>query len=148
MPRAVCGGGQLTEIVQETEDFEAVLKLDRSVFGADRSTVLLALARDPRTRCFAAHDGSTPAGYLFAAENRIGPGCASDAAVACKLVSAASRTSNAERQMLLPMESSYLSELLALGLRERRRLTHMRFGEPILPGERNRLIGHTSYAAG
>lgn len=148
VPGAVCGGGQSTAIVQGTEDIEAVLKLDRRVFGADRSTVLLTLARDPRTCCFAAYDGSTHVGYLFATENRIGPGCASDATVACKLVSAASRTSNTERQLLLPMESGYLNELLALGLRERRRLTHMRFGEPVLPGERNRLIGQTSYAAG
>ncbi len=148
VPGAVGGGGQPTAIAAGTEDFEAVLKLDRRVFGADRSRVLRILARDPGTRCLAAHDGRTPVGYLFADENRIGPGCADDATVAGQLVSAASRTGNTERQLLVPMESSYLNELLALGLRERRRLTHMRFGELILAGERNQLIGQTSYAAG
>jgi GNAT superfamily N-acetyltransferase len=148
VPETVGGGDQPTAVVPGTEGFDAVLALDRRVFGADRSTILLTLASDPGTRCFTAHADSTPGGYLFAGENRIGPGCANDATVARKLVSAASRTSSTERQLLVPMESSYLSALLALGLRERRRLTHMRFGEPILPGERTWLIGQTSYAAG
>jgi hypothetical protein len=35
-----------------------------------------------------------------------------------------------------------------MGLSEERRLTHMRLGQPALPGERRLLLAQASYAAG
>jgi hypothetical protein len=41
-----------------------------------------------------------------------------------------------------------VSTLAKMGFGESRRLTHMRLGEPVLPGERRHLFAQASYAAG
>jgi GNAT superfamily N-acetyltransferase len=127
-----------------------LLELDRRVFGGDRSAMLRALARDGRSRCHVVHDGG-PAGYLFARDRLLGPGCARDAAMASELVAAALHDLPADgngRRLIVPVESAHVDALLAIGLRERRSLTHMRIGDPVLPGERTRLLAETSFAVG
>jgi hypothetical protein len=50
--------------------------------------------------------------------------------------------------VLVPAESAFHDALTRLGFVELRRLAHMRFGDPGLPGERSRLIAQLSYATG
>ena len=143
--RIVTGGGELAG-------------LDRPVFGGNRFALLQGLSEDGGYRCYGLPDGDGPrgglAGYLFAGGRGLGPGCARDEAAAAELIGAALRDAAewvdpaAPARLLVPMESRYLPTLLGLGFRERRRLTHMRLGDPVLPGERHRLLAQTSYAAG
>ena len=128
-----------------------LFELDRRVFGGDRLAMLRALAREARTRCHVVRDAGVPAGYLFARDRLLGPGCARDAAAASDLVAAALHdlpADGAERRLIVPVESAHVDALLASGLRERRSLTHMRIGDPALPGERTRLLAETSFAVG
>ena len=139
--RAVTGAGEL-------------VALDLDVFGADRSALLWALSEDGERRCYGLPGGGGLAGYVFAGPGGLGPGCARDEAAAAALAGAALRDAAAwadpatRGRVLVPAESDYLPTLLGLGLAERRRLTHMRLGEQVLPGERHRLLAQTSYAAG
>jgi GNAT superfamily N-acetyltransferase len=145
-PAPIPGGGQEDAVALTADDLDEIIGLDAPAFGGDRGALLRALAHDD-VPCYGAYDGATLAGYLFAGERLLGPGCASGPAVAGALVRAATRDGRG-RRILVPVESTHLDLLLGLGLRERRRLTHMRLGELVLPGERGRLIAQASYAAG
>ncbi|HYX86564.1 MAG TPA: GNAT family N-acetyltransferase [Gaiellales bacterium] len=136
---------------RRVEDVEELLSLDRHVFGGDRAALLTALQRDADGRSYVADGPDGPAGYLFARARRLGPGCARTGEVARRLVLTAladTADPSGGRRLLLPAESRYLDVLRACGLRLERRLPHMRLGEPVLPGERDRLLAQTSFAAG
>lgn len=135
-PSAARGGG-----------LAALLAFDQGVFGGDRAALLRAVAADG-SRLYLRADGDRLAGYLFARGNVFGPGAARDAAAAAGLVSAALTQAPGPVSLIVPACSAHLEPLLGLGLRERRRLTHMRHGEPQLPGERQLLLAQTSFAAG
>ena len=124
-----------------------LLAFDRGVFGGDRAALLRAVAADD-SRLYRQADGDRLAGYLFARGNVFGPGAARDAAAAAGLVSAALTQAPSPVSLIVPAGSAHLETLLGLGLRERRRLTHMRHGGPQLPGERQLLVAQTSFAAG
>jgi GNAT superfamily N-acetyltransferase len=146
VPAPVTGNAHKNVAVLTADDLDEVLSLDAPAFGGDRGALLRGLARDDVV-CYGAYDGPGLAGYLFAGGRLLGPGCASDAETARALLSAASRDGRS-RRILVPVESGHLGMLRALGLRERRRLTHMRLGNQVLPGKRDRLIAQASYAAG
>jgi GNAT superfamily N-acetyltransferase len=129
-------------------DLQAILALDPSIFGGDRSTLLRHFDRDLAPACFVTHagDGSL-AGYVFARERLIGPGYARDAAQVGPLVRAALDIPGG-RHLLVPAESRWLGALQDLGLAEARRLAHMRLGPQQLPGDRSSLFAQLSFATG
>ena len=86
-------------------------------------------------------------GYLLGRSAGPGPGAAIDARSARRLVRSALDPSE-QQKVLVPDVSAYLGEFEAVGFVEQRRLTHMRFGELELPGERHRLLAQRSYATG
>ena len=100
------------------------------------------------SRLYLRADGDRLAGYLFARGNVFGPGAARDAAAAACLVKAALTQAPGPVSLIVPAGSAHLETLLGLGLRERRRLAHMRHGGPQSPGERQLLVAQTSFAAG
>ena len=134
------------------DDIDEVLALDRATFGGDRAALLRAISEREAPRIHVVREGREPAGYLFARERFLGPGCAKDAAIAERLVRAAlsdpSYRTAEEIRLLAPMESEYTNVLASLGFRESRRLTHMRLGDLELPGERRELLAQASFAAG
>jgi GNAT superfamily N-acetyltransferase len=149
------GDGPAARAVTSAAELAAV---DLAAFGADRSALLRVLSEDGGRRCYGLPGGDGAAGglagYVFAGPGGLGPGCAVDGAAAAALTGAALRDAAAwadpgtRGRVLVPAESAHLPTLLGLGLTERRRLTHMRLGEQVLPGERRRLLAQTSYAAG
>jgi GNAT superfamily N-acetyltransferase len=132
----------------ETGDLDEILELDGATFGGDRGSLLRALTRDHPDSSFVTRDRrGWLTGYLIARERLIGPGCACDMASARRLVHS-TRDDTREQRLLVPLESGFLDALLELGFVERRRLTHMRLGDPEIPGARRQLIAQLSFAAG
>jgi GNAT superfamily N-acetyltransferase len=128
-------------------DVAEILAADPGVFGADRTRLLQTLVDEGAT-CLAARDeAGALAGWLFARRRGIGPGAAYDAAAVGPLVRAALDL-DGSRRLLVPAGSAHLGALLETGMTEVRRLTHMRFGDPVLPGDRDRLFAQLSFAAG
>jgi GNAT superfamily N-acetyltransferase len=153
LPPAVHRENSSGTIRPASEGIEQLLALDRRTFGGDRSGLLHAVFRQDDARCYIASSGDEVAGYMFARQRLLGPGCALNDAVARDLLHAAladqAPTSRTDGQrLLLPIESRYLDLLCELGLRIERRLAHMRLGDPVLPGAREQLLAQTSYAAG
>ena len=137
---------------ERIDDVEDLLALDRSVFGGDRASLLRTIWELESAGVYAMRDGDGYAGYLFAREGTLGPGCARSPEVAEQLLRAAlpeaSSRANGDVRLLLPVESAYANVLTSLGFQESRSLTHMRLGDQTLPGERQLLIAQTSLAAG
>jgi GNAT superfamily N-acetyltransferase len=128
------------------DDIDELLELDRAVFGGDRSRLLRAVTDDDRNACLVARTSDDAlAGYLVSGATSAGPGCALDAGTARRLVRALD--GGRAHRLLVPFESAYLDDVLALGT-EQRRLTHMRLGNLALPGDRGRLITQMTYATG
>jgi GNAT superfamily N-acetyltransferase len=138
--------------VELVEDVDEVVAFDRSVFGGDRSALLRAIRDIESPEIHVTREAGATAGYLFARDGLLGPGCARTPEIAEHLVRAAlggrAGRSDDEVRILVPTESDSVSALTNMGFRESRRLTHMRLGDPALPGERRHLLAQTSYAAG
>jgi GNAT superfamily N-acetyltransferase len=153
LPSAMPADKPSSAALSRSDDVERLLALDRGVFGGDRAPLLRALRLQHDASCYVATNGDEPAGYLFARKRLLGPGCARNDVIARDLVRAAltDRAATGDtrvQRLLLPIESRYLDVLCRLGLRVERRLTHMRLGDPVLPGARDQLLAQTSYAAG
>jgi GNAT superfamily N-acetyltransferase len=137
---------------ERVDDIDELMTLDRSVFGGDRAALLRAIWEIESPEIHMIREADGPAGYLFARDRLLGPGCARTSAIAERLVRAAlsgrGNRSDEGLRMLVPMECEFTSTLAKLGFREERRLTHMRLGELGLPGERNHLLAQVSFAAG
>ncbi len=137
---------------ERIDDVDELLSLDRSAFGGDRSALLRTIRELESPRLYAIRDGDGVAGYLFARDGLLGPACARSPVVAENLLRAAladsSSRTGGDVRLLLPMESAYTDVLNSLGFRKSRSLTHMRLGDPNLPGDRELLIAQTSLAAG
>jgi GNAT superfamily N-acetyltransferase len=129
-------------------DLEEIVAFDRMAFGGDRRALLVELAADEESRWHVTReeDGRL-AGYLLGRSQGPGPGAATDERSARRLVRSAIDPSE-HQKVLVPDVSSYLEVFETLGFVEQRRLTHMRFGELELPGERRRLLAQRSYATG
>lgn len=137
-----------TSEVGSNEDLEEIMAFDRASFGGDRRALLVELAADVESSWHVTRDeGGRLDGYLLGRSAGPGPGAAIDAHSARRLVRSALDPSE-QQKVLVPDVSAYLGELEAVGFVEQRRLTHMRFGEPELPGERHRLLAQRSYATG
>lgn len=138
--------------VDLVEDVDEVVAFDRFVFGGDRSALLRAIRDIESPEIHVIREGDATAGYLFARDALLGPGCARTPEIAEHLLRAAlgSRVdrSDDEVRILVPMESESASTLINMGFRESRRLTHMRLGDPALTGERRHMFAQVSYAAG
>jgi len=137
---------------ERIDDLDELLALDRSVFGGDRSALLQAIRELESPRVYAIRERDGIAGYLFAREGALGPGCARSPAVAERLLRAgladSSSRTGGDVRLLLPTESAYSDVLTSLGFRKSRSLSHMRLGDPSLPGTRELLLAQTSLAAG
>jgi GNAT superfamily N-acetyltransferase len=129
------------------EDVTDLLRFDHASFGGDRARLLEAFVEDPAFRCHIVTGSSGVSGFLFVGTQSLGPGAAVAADTAITLVLAAQHA-GARGRLIVPMESRYLRPLVDVGLREERRLTHMRLGDLTLPGDRGALIAQSSYAAG
>jgi GNAT superfamily N-acetyltransferase len=140
------GAGPRVEMADRVDD---ILALDRSVSGGDRTTLLRAIWEIESPALFVVREAAEPAGYLFVRDRLLGPGCARTPAIAEGLIRAAlDGRSGEELRMLVPIECGMTTTLFDLGFREQRRLTHMRFGELQLPGQRTHLFAQASFAAG
>ena len=139
-------------MAERIDDIDELLDLDRSVFGGDRSPLLRSIREIESPSVYAVRDRDGLAGYLFAREGALGPGCALSGDVAEGLVRAALPESLAKTEgdvrLLLPTESAHAEVLTSLGFDRSRSLTHMRLGDQTLPGKRELLIAQTSLAAG
>jgi GNAT superfamily N-acetyltransferase len=137
---------------ERVDGVEEIMPLDRSVFGGDRSALLRAIWQIESPEIHVIREADGPAGYLFARDRLLGPGCARTPDIAGRLVLAAlggrANRSDEQIRMLVPTECEYTSTLTELGFRAERRLTHMRLGDLGLPGERNHLFAQVSFAAG
>jgi hypothetical protein len=137
---------------ERVDDLDEIMPLDRCVFGGDRTALLRTIWEIESPAIHVIREADGPAGYLFARDRLLGPGCARTSAIAGCLVRAAlgGRASHPDEEirMLVPMECESTSSLAKLGFREERRLTHMRLGDLRLPGERNHLLAQVSFAAG
>lgn len=138
--------------VDRAEDVDELLPLDRSVFGGDRAALLRAIVELESPMIHVIRDDDAPAGYLFARDGLLGPGCARSPAMVEDLVRAAlgagTTGSTGDVRLLVPMECEFTQVLIDLGFHEQRRLTHMRLGDRTLPGERQHLFAQVSFAAG
>jgi len=138
--------------VERIDDIGELLALDRSVFGGDRAALLTEIKDVESPRVYVARDERGAAGYLFARDRLLGPGCARTPAIAEQLVRAAldeaSNGADEEIRLLVPVECAHTGVLTALGFRESRRLTHMRLGDLEIDGERRLLLAQASFAAG
>jgi GNAT superfamily N-acetyltransferase len=148
LPERRTGGPHVDRI----EDVDELLPLDRSVFGGDRGALLRAVVELEVPAIHVARDGDAPAGYLFARQGLLGPGCARTPETAEALIraalGAAPAGSNGDVRLLVPMECGFTATLIELGFHEQRRLTHMRLGDRALPGTRHDLFAQVSFAAG
>ncbi|MDR0341722.1 MAG: hypothetical protein LBI49_01185, partial [Nocardiopsaceae bacterium] len=134
--------------IRPAADADGLLELDRRAFGGPREGLLRRILGEPGSSCQVLYRDGRAAGYLIAREGKLGPGCAPDAAAVGGLVRAAASGAAAGTRLQVPAGGRYLDPLLAAGLRERRRLTHMRLGDQVLPGERGLLLAQISYSAG
>jgi ribosomal protein S18 acetylase RimI-like enzyme len=124
-------------------DLEAVLALDRSVFGADRSAVLrweLAAAPD---LAYVLHEGDRVRGYCFGRHgdhsDQSGPVVAEDAACARVLVTAC-LSREGGRPLIVDARAGpdWLATLGELGFREQRSFTRMLLDGARPPGQPER----------
>jgi len=119
-------------------DLEAVLAMDREVFGAGRADVLRWAFEQAPAWCM--KDGSGLLGYSFCRAGhhswQIGPVVARDLEGAATLVGAALGAVGGDRVVLdAPAEESeWLAVLAGLGFREQRPLTRMYRGGGLPPG--------------
>jgi GNAT superfamily N-acetyltransferase len=142
-PGAVSAAASITG----TGDLTGVLDFDRPLFGGDRAALLRAVGADD-SRVYRRYDGDRLAGYLFARGSVLGPGAALDPEAATGLIKAALADVPGRVSLIVPAGSAHHETLLGLGLRENRRLTHMRYGVAPVPGRRELLLAQTSFAAG
>ena len=139
--------GETAELASEA-DLDEIIAFDRASFGGDRRALLAELAADEETRWHVTRDDHGRLdGYLLGRSQGPGPGAATDERSAHRLVRSALHPGERQK-VLVPEVSAYLGVFEGAGFVEQRRLTHMRFGELDLPGERHRLLAQRSYATG
>jgi GNAT superfamily N-acetyltransferase len=118
----------------ELSSRDAVLALDRAVFGADRARVLQRALEHAPDLAWVARVGERIVGYCFGRHgdhsDHVGPVVAEDPTVARDLAAACLSRAR-ERPLILDAraEPRWLATLEALGFREQRPLTRMYLGE-------------------
>ncbi|RPH70107.1 MAG: GNAT family N-acetyltransferase [Myxococcaceae bacterium] len=129
-------------------DTEEVARFDAPSFGADRSRLLAAYAREFSGSAWVARDAAgTVCGFLVVQDESLGPWAATDETVAAQLLDIG--LAGIERSL----RAGVLDEmgerlLLARGLTRTRALPRMRLGPDVRRASSPRLIAHASYAVG
>lgn len=149
VPRALpAASGPATVHRWSPEDTEEIARLDAPAFGADRSRLLAAYAREfPESAWVARDDGGRVRGFILVQDDSLGPWCAVDDRVAGQLLDMAlgGVTRPLKIGVLHPLG---VALLLERGLAPVRQLPRMRLGPPVSHGAGPMLLAHASYALG
>lgn len=120
-------------------------------FGANRRKLFAALLAEYSQRTLVARDeAGSITGFMIARDPQLGPWCASSAAVAEGLLSAALTLAFRQPPLVqVPRSNDLAGQLLApFGFTQRRSLRHMRRGGSVPPGEPAGLFGQASFGHG
>jgi GNAT superfamily N-acetyltransferase len=134
------GAGAPATVERSGPDLEALLALDRQVFGADRGRVLRSAWERAPHLAWSAHGGGRFTGYCFGRQgdhsDHVGPLVAEDPAVALDLLRACLATPR-ERPLILDarVEPRWIGALGDLGFREQRPFTRMYLGGASPPAQ-------------
>lgn len=130
------------------EDTAEVASLDAPAFGADRTRLLAAYAREFSGSAWVARDDrGRVSGFIVVQDDLIGPWCAVDERVAGRLVDVA--LGGITRTLRVGVLDEVGARLLASrGLVPGRSLARMRLGPSVPRAARPLLLAHASYAVG
>jgi predicted N-acetyltransferase YhbS len=130
------------------EDTPEVASLDAPAFGADRSRLLAAYAREFSGSAWVARDDrGRVSGFVVVQDDLIGPWCAADEGVAGRLLDVA--LGGVTRSLRAGVLDEVGARLLASrGLVQGRSLPRMRLGPSVPRAARPLLLAHASYAVG
>ena len=148
VPRATAPGVWPSIRLWRAEDTEEVARFDAPSFGANRSRLLAAYAREFAGSAWVARDGEgRVCGFLVVQDESLGPWCATDERVAEQLLDVG--LAAVDR----PLRAGVLDEVGARLLAARRLvltrpLPRMRLGPPVRHSARPLLLAHASYAVG
>jgi predicted N-acetyltransferase YhbS len=148
-PRPLPTGGEQVAVTHWTsEDTAEVARLDAPAFGADRSRLLAAYAREFSGTAWVARDErGRVSGYVVVQDDLIGPWCAADERVGGRLLDVALR--GITRTFRVGALDALGVALLALrGFSAGRALPRMRLGPPVHRAAHPHLLAHASYAVG
>jgi predicted N-acetyltransferase YhbS len=131
-----------------SEDTDEVASFDAPAFGANRSQLLAAYAREfSSTAWVARDDNGCICGFILVQDDTLGPWCALDERVAGKLLAVA--LGGVTRQLKAGVIDDVGAELLAQrGFAPARALPRMRLGPTVPHHARPLLLAHASYALG
>jgi hypothetical protein len=96
-----------TAAIRPLRTIDEIVELDKHVFGGDRRRLLCVLIQEAGCRAYVVSEGDRIAGYLFARERLIGPGCAVTRDAAGALVRAAV-VAKPGRQLLVRGDSGHV----------------------------------------
>ncbi len=132
------------------DDIDDLIAYDTPRFGADRAHLLRYLIATAPSRCLIMRQPGGPiTGYAFSQNDCIGPMVADTSSDVCSLVNASLALPWASSpSMAVPVESRYVDDLVACGLKETRTLRHQRLGTTELPGQRHLLVSQASLGEG
>lgn len=127
----------------EVIGMDDVLEIDRTLFTADRTTMLRRLLESERAALF-----SNPTGYVIAQTRVLGPFAALDADSAARLLDRALSEGAVASRVLAPVENAEARVLLVgRGFEIQREVKHMRWGRAI-GMRRDLMYGLASFALG
>jgi GNAT superfamily N-acetyltransferase len=138
VPPAAAGASPAEPLA--ARDLDAVLGLDREVFGADRAAVLRWLFARAPAAAWCVRDGGAVTGYCFGRSGilaeQVGPVVAQSVPAARALVAAAAARATGDRMFVDAdaERADWLSALAGLGFREQRPLVRMYRGATQAPG--------------
>jgi GNAT superfamily N-acetyltransferase len=133
------------------EEFPEMVSFDTAAFGAERRAVLVAYCADDAQRVLVARDASGYlCGYLIAQADVLGPWVARtvDDAEHLLLHALALPFTGAPSVFVSAQHHQALAVLARAGFTERRRLSHMRKGQPVQRSRQGMLYGQTSLGLG
>jgi predicted N-acetyltransferase YhbS len=148
-PRPLPAGGEAAAVKRWTpEDTAEVARLDAPAFGADRSRLLAAYAREFSGSAWVARDETgRVSGFVVVQDDLIGPWCAVDERVAGQLLDVSLHgVTRTFRVGALDALGVALLELR--GFSTGRALPRMRLGPPVPRAAHPHLLAHASYAVG
>ena len=148
-PRPAPPVGEASSVRSWTpEDTPEIASLDAPAFGADRSRLLAAYAREFSGSAWVARDGrGRVSGFILVQDDLIGPWCAVDEEVAGRLLDVA--LGGVTRTLRAGVLDEVGARLLASrGMVPGRSLPRMRLGPSVPRTARPLLLAHASYAVG